>query len=297
MSSDQRQGDVVDSAPSMSVQRIRRPSSMRLLFGQVGYQNRIFFRNPMAAFFTLFFPLMIFVVFSLMFGNETIDSLGGITTAQYYAPSMAVFAAVSATYTNLAVTTAYQRDQGILKRIKGTPLPPIIYMGGKVVSAIMIAALSVLIMMSIGVAFYGVQIYTRTVPAATLTFFVGVFCFAALGLMVAALVSSGEAATAVANATLLPLAFFSGVFIVPSPDSPAWLDTVANIFPLKHFVEPFVAAFNPQFTGLQFHWTSLAYMMLWGIVSLVIAVRYFTWEPPTGRTPKARRGRKATVSA
>ncbi len=274
----------------------RRPGALKLLVGQVGYQNRIFFRNPMAAFFTLFFPLMIFVVFSLMFGNETIESLG-VTTAQYYAPSMAVFAAVSATYTNLAVTTAYQRDQGILKRIKGTPLPPVVYMGGKVISAIMIAAMSVIIMLSIGVAFYGVEIYSRTVPAATLTFFIGVFCFAALGLMIAALVSSGEGATAVANATLLPLAFFSGVFIVPSPDSPAWLDTVANIFPLKHFVEPFVAAFNPQFTGMQFHWDSLAYMILWGVVALFIALRFFTWEPPVGRSPKKRRRRKAAASA
>jgi ABC-2 type transport system permease protein len=220
-----------------------------------------------------------------------------VTTAQYYAPSMAVFAAVSATYTNLAVTTAYQRDQGILKRIKGTPLPPIVYMGGKVVSAIMIATMSVIIMLSIGVVFYGVEIYPRTVPAATLTFFIGVFCFAALGLMIAALVSSGEAATAVANATLLPLAFFSGVFIVPSQDSPAWLDTVANIFPLKHFVEPFVAAFNPQFTGMQFHWGSLAYMILWGVVALIIAVRFFTWEPSVGRSPKAKRGSRAAASA
>lgn len=281
---------VSDGSPSG-----QRPASSKLLIGQIGYQNRIFFRNPTAAFFTLFFPLMIFVVFSLMFGNETIEYLG-VTTAQYYAPSMAVFAAVSATYTNLAVTTAYQRDQGVLKRIKGTPLPPIVYMGGKVVSAIMIAAISVIIMLSIGVLFYGLEIYARTVPAATLTFFIGVFCFAALGLMVAALVSSGEGATAVANATLLPLAFFSGVFIVPSEDSPAWLDTVANIFPLKHFVEPFVAAFNPQFTGMQFHWTSLAYMILWGAVALVLAVRYFTWEPPAGRATKGKRGRKVEVA-
>jgi ABC-2 type transport system permease protein len=289
-------GHDTDRAEADLLPSAKRPGSLRLLAGQVGYQNRIFFRNPMAAFFTLFFPLMIFVVFSLMFGNEMIESLG-VTTAQYYAPSMAVFAAVSATYTNLAVTTAYQRDQGILKRVKGTPLPPIVYMGGKVISAIMIAAISVVIMLSVGVAFYGVEIYSRTLPAATLTFSVGVFCFAALGLMIAALVSSGEGATAVANATLLPLAFFSGVFIVPSDDSPAWLDTVANIFPLKHFVEPFVAAFNPQFTGMQFHWPSLAYMTLWGAVALFVAVRYFTWEPPVGGGSKSKRGRKATASA
>ncbi len=265
-----------------------RPSNMALLWGQTQYQNRVFFRNPMAAFFTLFFPLMIFVVFSLMFGNQQIDYLG-ITTAQYYAPSMAVFAAVSATYTNLAVTTAYQRDQGILKRVRGTPLPPIVYMGGKIISAILVATIAVLIMMTIGVAFYGVQIYAATLVSAIVTFVVGVASFAALGMLVAAVVSSGETATAVTNATLLPLAFFSGVFIVPSPDSPAWLDAVANFFPLKHFVEPFVAAFNPLTEGAGWNLASLSYMALWGVVSVFLAIRFFKWEAPAGGGRKKRR--------
>jgi ABC-2 type transport system permease protein len=272
-----------------------RSSTWSLFIGQTAYQTRIFIRNPLAAFFTLVFPLMIFLVFSVIFGNETIDYLG-VTTAQYYAPSMAVFAAVSATYTNLAVGTAYQRDQGILKRMKGTPLPPWIYMSGKIASAVMVATVSVVILMSIGVVFYGVQIYARTLPAAIITFLVGVGCFAALGLMVAALVSTGESATAVANATLLPLAFFSGVFIVPAEDAPAWLDTVANIFPLKHFVEPFVAAFNPQFVGAQFWWGSILYMILWGVLGIVIALRYFKWESSPGKQRRSRKGRREAAA-
>lgn len=273
-----------------------RPSTARLLIDQAAYQTTIFLRNPLAAFFTLMFPLMIFLVFSLVFGNEPIDRLG-VTVAQYYAPAMAVFAAVSATYTNLAVGTAYQRDEGILKRIKGTPLPPSIYMGGKVISAIMIAMVSVVIMMAVGVIFYGVQIYAATLPAAIVTFMVGVACFAALGLMVAALVSSGEGATAVTNATLLPLAFFSGVFIVPAEDSPAWLDTVANIFPLKHFVEPFVAAFNPLTEGSAFDWVSIGYMALWGAVGIVIAIRFFKWEPQPGKSRRSRKAKRVEASA
>jgi ABC-2 type transport system permease protein len=272
-----------------------RPSTASLLRVQIRYQNKIFFRNPTAAFFTLFFPLMIFVVFSLMFGNQEIEYLG-VTTAQYYAPSMAVFAAVSATYTNLAVTTAYQRDQGILKRVRGAPLPAAVYMGGKIVSAIMIATISVVIMMTIGVVFYGVQIYAATLASAIVTFAIGVATFASLGLLVAAVVPTGEAATAVANATLLPLAFFSGVFLVPSADSPAWLDTVANIFPLKHFVTPFVAAFNPQTVGGGWDWASLAYMTLWGVVAVVLAIRWFKWEPGTGGGRRSRR-KKASAAA
>ena len=275
---------------------IDRPSSWSLLLTQTKYQNKIFIRNPMAAFFTLFFPLMIFIVVSLVFGNEYIPYLG-VTTAQYYAPSMAVFAAVSATYTNLAVTTAYQRDRGILKRVRGTPLPAAVYMGGKIISAILIASAAVVVMLAVGVAFYGVQIYAATLASAIVTFAVGVATFAALGLLVAALVPTGEAATAVTNATLLPLAFFSGVFVAPAENPPAWLAAVSSFFPLKHFVEPFVAAFSPLTIGNGWDWFSLAYMALWGVVALVLAIRLFKWQPPAGGGGRKRRRGKTVAAA
>jgi len=272
-----------------------RRSNVSLLATQTRYQNKIFFRTPIAAFFTIFFPLMIFVIFSLVFGNTFIEDLG-VTTAQYYAPALAVFAAVSASYTNIATTTAYQRDRGILKRIRGTPLPSGVYMGGKIVSAVLIAVLSVVVMMGIGVLFYGVEIYARTLPAAIVTFLVGVGTFSALGLLVAAVVPSGEGATAVTNATLLPLAFISGVFLVPSQDAPAWLDTLANLFPLKHFVEPFTTAFNPTYTGNGWDWASLAFMLLWAVIATLLAVRLFKWESPAGGG--GRRGlRRSSVEA
>ena len=271
------------------------PSSVTLLSSQTIYQLKIFFRNFTAAFFTIMFPLLIFIVFSLVFGNEQIDELG-VTLAQYFGPAMAVFAAVSASYTNIAVTTAYQRDEGILKRVRGTPLPAGIYLGGKILSAIIIAAISVVIMMSVGVVLYGIQIYAATLPAAIVTFMIGVGCFAALGLLVAGLVNSGEGATAITNATLLPLAFISGIFLIPSDDAPEWLDTFANIFPLKHFVIPFTDAFNPTFTGSPWQWDHLAYMAAWGLVALVLGIRFFKWESSAGGT-SARRGRKQKAPA
>ncbi|VAW08807.1 hypothetical protein MNBD_ACTINO01-2508 [hydrothermal vent metagenome] len=272
-----------------------RPKMTSLVVVQNRYQNKIFFRTPIAAFFTIFFPLMIFVVFALVFGNDYIESLG-VTTAQYFAPAMAVFAAVSASYTNIATTTAYQRDLGILKRVRGTPLPASVYMGGKILSAVEIAFLSVVVMMTIGVAFYGVEIYARTLPAVIVTFLVGVGTFAALGLLVAAVVPSGEGATAITNATLLPLAFISGVFFPSTGDSPAWLDTIANIFPLKHFVEPFVTAFNPTYTGSGWDWASLAYMAVWGIGATALAVRLFKWESPAGGGSQRKRRRSPSTS-
>jgi len=269
---------------------MKRPSSLSLVWHQARYEWRIFWRTPISAFFTIFFPLLIFVVFSLAFGNETIDYLG-ITTAQFYAPSLAVFSAVSATYTNISITTAYQRDEGILKRVRGTPLPPWIFFGGKILSSILIALIGTLIMIGAGILFFGLQLYVETIPILIVTFFFGVATFAALGLLVAALAPTGQAATAIANATLLPLAFVSGVFIIPGEDAPSWLTAVSDFFPLSHFAAPFVAAFTPEATRPAFEWTDLAYLALWGIVAMVLAIRWFRWEPGGGGGGRRSRNR------
>lgn len=260
---------------------MKRPSPFLLLWYQARYEWRIFWRTPISAFFTIFFPLLIYVVFSAVFGNQDIDYLG-ITTAQFYAPSLAVFSAVSATYTNISITTAYQRDEGILKRVRGTPLPAWIFLGGKILASIVIALIGTVIMLGVGAVFFGLQFYADTLGILVVVFFVGVAAFAALGLLVAAVAPSGQAATAIANATLLPLAFVSGVFIIPGEDPPAWLDAVSNFFPLSHFVEPFRAAFTPAEMRPDIRWTDLAYLVLWGVVALVLAIRWFRWEPSTG---------------
>lgn len=272
-----------------------RPSAAALIWQQTRYQNKIFWRTPISAFFTLAFPLLLLVVFGALFGSEEIDYLG-ITVAQYFAPALAVFAAASAGYTNIAIGTAYQRDEGILKRVHGSPLPGWIYMAGKVCSGVYTGAIAVIIMMTAGVVIYGVQIYPRTLLAAILTFLVGVACFASLGLLVAAVAPNGGAATAIANATLLPLAFFSGLFIL-TENPPGWVDAIGDFFPLKHFNEAFQAAFNPEATGMQFDWAALGYMALWGVVAIVLAVRFFKWEarPSAGRKRRSRRSETASA--
>lgn len=272
-----------------------------LVFQQVRYQNKIFWRTPVAAFFTIAFPMMFLVLFTAIFGNDEIEELG-VTTAQFYAPALAVFAVASATYTNLAVTTAIARDDGILKKVRGTPLPPWVYIVGRVGSAVWIALIAAVIMMTVGSVVYDVDILGSTLPAAVLSFLIGASAFAALGLMVAALVPNGDSAPAVANATLLPLAFVSDVFIV-TEDAPSWMAAIGNAFPLKHFVAAFGDAFNPTLSGTGFAWSGsdteygiglhLVVMAAWGLGAVFIAVRYFKWDPQGHRV---RGGRKSSES-
>ena len=267
---------------------MRRPSTLRLVRIQTGYQWKLFWRNPVAAFFTILFPVMMFLIFTVIFGNERIDELG-VTVAQFYAPALGMFAAVSATYTNLGISTAYQRDFGVLKRIRGTPLPPWIYMAGKILSAIAVAFIGVAIMLGLGVALYGLRLDPTTLPALVVSFVVGSAAFSALGLLVAAVAPSGNAASAITNATLLPLAFFSGVFIPPQAETPRWIEFIGDVFPLKHFNEAFFAPFDPRRNDLAFEWGHLAYLALWGLVGGYLAIRWFRWELPQGTGSSRRR--------
>src|SRR5665811_586749 len=161
-----------------------RPSDIGLIWQQIRYQNKIFWRTPISAFFTLVFPLMFLLLFTTIFGNEEIPGLG-IRTAQFFAPGLAAFAAVSASYTNLAIGTAIARDNGILKRVRGTPLPPWIYIAGRIGSSVWIAAIAVVVMMAVGVIFYGVEVPVAGLPTAIIAFIIGVSAFAAMGMLVA----------------------------------------------------------------------------------------------------------------
>jgi ABC-2 type transport system permease protein len=270
------------------------PSSVVLVARHVRHQNRLFWRTPIGAFFTLVLPLMFLVLFVALFGNDDITTqYGEITTAQFYAPALAVFAAASATYTNIGINLSLQRDEGILKRHRGTPLPPWVYLAGSVGSAIWLALLGVVMMLGVGVVAYGVEIELDKVPAAVVSFAVGVATFALLGLALAAFAPNSSAAPAMANATILPAAFVSGIFVSLGDDPPAWLELIGDILPLKHFAVTFGHALSPTSEAPAFIGWRLGVMALWGLLGAIVAWRRFGWES-RGEVTRGRRRRPPT---
>ena len=125
-----------------------------------------------------------------------------------------------------------------------------------------------------------------------MVFTVGVATFAALGIAIGSMIPSPAAAPAVANGTILPLAFISNVFI-PLEDPPGWLDRVGAFFPLKPFVTSFQDAFNPAVEAPAIPWSNLLWLMAWGAVGVIGAIRYFKWEPNMRESP----ARAAAVKA
>lgn len=267
------------------------PSALRLVVTQTVYQLRYFVRVPAAFFFTLLLPLVMLVLFNALFGDGTIETDDGTWKAsQFYTGGLAAYTAVSATYTNLANMVPIRRDEGVLKRWRGTPLPTWIYIAGFVCSAVVIAVTGVVLMLTLGVLIYDLDVDAAKMPAAAATLVIGVMAFAAMGMAVAALIKTAASASAVANATILPLAFVSDVFIAVE-DPPRWLEVVGNIFPLKPFVNSFQDCFTPFVEAPAFSPGRMGFVALWGLAGLFVALTRFTWEP-SGAAPRGRRARR-----
>lgn len=257
-----------------------------MLLGQVRYSNRSFWRTPVSAFFTLVFPLVFMVILSAIYGNPVLDPVTGLRLAQYTTPVFAVFGACMACYMSLASALAYARESGVLKRLRGTPLPPGVHVAGRVLSSAWLAALAVALMVSVGVTFYDVSIISANVPALVLTFLVGTACWAALGLAVASVAPTPNAASAFGNASLILLSFISGIFFIG--ELPEWMDRVASVFPLKPFVESFAAGFDPAADAAAPDWGNLALITVWGIAGGIVTWRTLNREPNPARALSAR---------
>ena len=253
-----------------------------LTLRQIGFENRSFWRNPPAAFFTFVFPLMFLVIFNLIFGGSDIPIGGGntISGSTFYVPAIAAFSVITACYTNIAIAITTSRDLGILKRVRGTPLPAGAYLLGRVIHASLMGLLLVAIVMVFGMILYGVDAPTETPLQFVLTILVGAAAFSALGLALTSIIPNAQAAPAIVNASILPLLFVSNIFI-PLNDAPEWLEGFSKVFPVRHYADAMAASFVPDELGpdFVFDWVSLVVVAAWGLAGLFLATRYFSWEP------------------
>jgi ABC-2 type transport system permease protein len=254
-------------------------NGLNLAMRQVKYENRSFWRNPPAAFFTVVFPLMFLVIFNLVFGDETREVPGGtIDLSTFYVPAIAALSVISACFTNIAITTSIQRDEGILKRKRGTPLPPWAFLAGRIIHSTLLAFGLVVLVTVVGRLFYGVDIPDSTLPGAAVTVLVGAACFSSLGLAATGIIRNADAGPPVTNAIVLPLLFISDVFI-PLDQAPKWLESVATFFPVLHFSRALQDAFSPFTEGAGFEWNDLGVMALWAVAGSLLAIKFFRWEP------------------
>jgi ABC-2 type transport system permease protein len=238
------------------------------LWRQLRFERRMFWRNPNAAFFNFLLPLLfLFVVASLYpRGSEQLDVL---------VPGIAGMSIMATTFSALAFNVTFLREQGILKRMRGTPTPTPVYLGGLLGSSVINAVVQVALVVAIGHLVYGVDWPRDPLSLAVFTV-VGVVAFAALGVALSHAIPNFDSAAAYVNIIFLPVILISGVFfstaLVPRP-----LEVIAEALPLAHVVDGLHGAIVTG-AGLGANLTALAVVLAWGVAGLVLAVRFFRWE-------------------
>ncbi len=252
-------------------------SGAALALHQFRFDQKTFWRNPASVFFTVLLPVMFLLIFASIVGDVTIEELG-VKTATYYVPAIITLGVVSASFQSLAISLTVDRENGILKRTRGTPLPSWVFIAGRIGNAIVISLLSLAVLSVIGLIVYDVDIPWERLPAVLGALAVGAASFCCLGIALTAAIPSEDAAAPITNVAVLPLYFLSGVFI-PESEIPDGVLQVADLFPIRHFFEAFFTAWNPLTTGAGFEWGDLAVVAAWGLAGLLIAIRTFRWEP------------------
>jgi ABC-2 type transport system permease protein len=147
-------------------------SGLALALHQVRYDQKVFWRNPASVFFTVMFPVLFLFIFEALFGNDLIRSLG-VKTSTYYVPAIITLAIFSATFQNLAMSLTIDRELGILKRTRGTPLPGWAFIAGRIGNSMVVAVIMLALVATIGRIVYSVEIPWERLPAVLVTLAVG----------------------------------------------------------------------------------------------------------------------------
>ena len=264
------------SATALSPRHAPAGADLLLLRGWIAARVKLILRNPRAVVFTFAFPLLLLVLFSGINGDARVSGMGDaggqVRFAQFYTPSIGIFGLTAACYSSLVAAIALARDTGLLKRVRGTPLPMPVYLGSWLVGAALTGIAAVVLLFAVAVPAFGVHVYPRMLLAAAVTLVLGAACLAAVGLAVATLVRSADQAMPVAQLTFLPVSFVSGIWF-PLGDAPDWVVHVANAFPLVHIVQAFDGCFNPATAGAGWAPHHLLAIAAWGAAGLVVAVR------------------------
>jgi ABC-2 type transport system permease protein len=252
-------------------------SSAGLVAHQARFDLLAFLRNQQARFFTIALPIIFLVIFVSVFGNDKIGPQH-VKASTYYVPGLSALGVIAGSFVNLVISITAQREAGILKRRRSTPVPAWVLIAGRALVAIVIALAVMTVLLLIGRFAYGVRLPSETLPGVVLTGIVGAVTFCCLGYALSTAIRSADSAQPMVQAIMLPLYFISGVFI-PNVSLPRWLRDVAKVFPVQHLAAGLRHAFDPATRGVGIPWSDLGVLALWGVVGLAVALRRFVWTP------------------
>lgn len=258
------------------------PSALSLGLARTGIELRQFVRERDSMVFTFAFPVILLFIFGSVFSG---DIGGGVSFTQYFTAGMIASGIVLSSFQSLAISIAIERDDGSLKRLRGTPMPPAAYFLGKIGMVLVSSVIQTAVLLAVGWLLFGLDL-----PASVglwlrfaWIFVLGTAAGTVVGIAYSSVPRSSRSAAAVVSPVVIVLQFISGVFFIFS-ELPSWMQNVGAVFPLKWLAQGMRSVFLPQ--GFQSQevggtWglpqTALV-LTAWTVVGLVLALRTFRWS-------------------
>ena len=239
-----------------------------LAWRQYRLERRLFWRNPSAAFFNFLLPLLFLALFGAILHGHQHD-------LNVIVPGIAGMSVMSTTFTALAYNMTFLREEGVLKRIRGTPMPGLSYLGGIAGNAVTNTALQIAIIVVAGRVFFGTG-WPRDWGELILFTFAGVICFASLGVAFSHVIPNFDSTSAWVNAVFLPVILISGVFY-DAHHAPGFIRGIAQALPLVHLIDGLSGAMVKG-TGIGANVSALGVIALWAALGIALAVRGFSWD-------------------
>ena len=249
---------------------------MTLFLHQLRSEQLLFWRNREAAVFVFVFPPMLYLLLGAVYDGDIDVGSRSFPASDVLLAGLIGYGCANTAFAGLAITLVLRRENGVLKRLRGTPLPAPTYLAAVVASILVVFVLQMLVTVALGVGLYGAQGPERWGQLA-LGVPIGVAGFAGLGFGIASLIRSAEGASAVVNLAVLPMAFLSGSF-GPTRDYPDVLQAIADVLPLTYFNDLLERAYLRD-ESIWGDPGAIAVVLAWGVAGLVVAWRRFSWQP------------------
>ena len=257
------------------------PSTMTVGLSRGWVEMLQFVRDRTAVIFTFAFPALLLLLFGAIFTDE----VNGVTAGQIFTASMIAYGIMNTAFITMGAGIAVDREDGTLKRLRGTPVTATAYFLGKILFVLVITLAEVLLLVALGVWLFGVELPTEPAKWFTFTwlFLLSTIAFTLLGIATSGLVRNARTAGAILNVPVVALQFISGIFINPITQLPDWMITVASIFPVKWTAQGFRSVFLPdsmlfQEVAGQWELGRIALVLgAWCVIGLVLCLVTFRW--------------------
>jgi ABC-2 type transport system permease protein len=240
---------------------------------QIRYEQRSYWRNRGRGVFTFVFPLMFLVIFASLDKGQHITERGGIPYDDFLVPGILAYSVITTTFVNLAMSTAILRDNGVLKRMQGTPLPRWAYVTARIASTCLVTFIITLTVIVAGALVWGLHFRVGALPGLVVTMLLGTAAFTALGIGITRLIPNAESGPVIVNLLVLPLTFISNIWF-PTDSLPSALKSIAGAFPMKALANGLQFVFDPRRHGAGLDGASLRVLVIWTVIGVVLMVKF-----------------------